>query len=270
MPSAKPEIAIRISDGNVESAVQSVRFASPDGEARFVELARQAEKLNVRLTPPDQDVEGHEASPTTVLANIGLDEDDTVGHAISIHFPDAEAARRFRNQLLAAGAVTATLALGAGAGMALAPGVQVESGSASQAGSIDTSAQIREGGALSSAAGAAGSIDTSAQLREGPAFAGSQAGSQGTAAQLREGGALSSAAGSASSIDTSAQIREGGALSSASGAGSIDTSAQIREGGALSSASQGSATDTAAQIREGGSADEEEESITRGGLNPNP
>jgi hypothetical protein len=185
MPSAKPEIAIRISDGNVESAVQSVRFASPDGEARFVEFARQAEKLNVRLTPPDQDVEGHEASPTTVLANIGLDEDDTVGHAISIHFPDAEAARRFRNQLLAAGAVTATLALGAGAGMALAPGVQVESGSASQA-------------------------------------------------------------------------------------GSIDTSAQIREGGALSSASQGSATDTAAQIREGGSADEEEESITRGGLNPNP
>ena len=229
MPSAEPEIAIRISDGNVESGVQSVRFASPEGEARFVELARQAEKLHVRLSPSDQDVEGHEASPTAVLATIGLDEDDTVGHAISIHFPDAESAKRFRNQLLAAGAVTATLALGAGAGMALAPGIGVESGSASQAISIDTSAQIREGGALSSATGA-GSIDTSAQIREG--------------------GALSSAAGSAGTIDTSAQIREGGDLSSA--------------------ASQGGATDTAAQIREGGSADEEEESITRGGLNPNP
>jgi hypothetical protein len=234
-------VAIRISDDDTQAHAQRVKFASPEDEARFVELLAKAEakaeKVRVRLSPSDDrdDVEGHTLNATAVLATIGLDDDDTEGHAISIHFPSAEEARRFRMQLLAAGALTATLALGATAGIALGPGFEGQiSTSGAQAVTMDTAAQMREGGALSAAQagslGQAGSVDTAAQLREGGALSAGQAGSVDTAAQLREGGALS--AGQAGSTDTAAQLREGGALSSGQDdeEGS-DTAAKLREGG---------------------------------------
>src|SRR5439155_4242129 len=86
---------------------------------------------------------------TLVLA-LQVADDDVEGHPISIHSPEAGQAGRFRNELLAAGVLTATLAMGVGTGVALAPH---QTGTAAAPASqatvfMDTSAQAREGGAL--------------------------------------------------------------------------------------------------------------------------
>lgn len=207
-------VAIRIA-GDSKGQANTVGFISRDHEARVQAILKQRGNVQVRLVPAEEgDVEGHvlATNESAVVARLGLDDDDVEGHAISIHFPNAEEARQFRMRLLAAGALTASIALGTGAAIALGPGLQGDASGAAagQASQVSTSAQIREGGAVSTAG---------------------QASQVGTAAQIREGGALSAGAGEASSIDTAAQIREGGALSSATGGGATDTAAQIREGG---------------------------------------
>jgi hypothetical protein len=129
---------------------------------------------------------------------IGDDDDDVEGHAISIHFPDADRARRFRNELLAAGILTATVAMGVGTGMALAPHQQAGSvGSTTQSTVfMDTSAQAREGGAISASrtlvvpVGSASDLATKA--REAAASSGASA--LDTATKAREGGAAATTA----------------------------------------------------------------------------
>jgi hypothetical protein len=175
--------------------LQSVKFGSAETETKVRSLLNKSETIRVRLSPgQEDDVEGHllvSGDPTAVLVRVALDDDDVEGHAMSIHFPDIDGARRFRNELLAAGVLTATVALSAGAGIALAPDGQAATGSsATHAAVTDTFAGAREGTIAISIGGS----------------------STDTAAKVREGGAI--AVGAASSVDTSASTREGGPLAS--------------------------------------------------------
>ena len=165
----RPEIPAGMKD-----SMREVRFTSAEGEGSIRSKLAKGGPVAVRLRiPPDSDVEGHSLGDSVVLALAKFDDSDVEGHAISIHFPDAGQARRFRNEIVAAGALTATLALGVGLSQ-LAPSAQlgqsqVGSGTQSQAVWIDTSAGLREGSLSSVSVGAQGG--TAAQLREGGAAA---------------------------------------------------------------------------------------------------
>jgi hypothetical protein len=110
---------------------------SPESEARLRALvAERGPELRIRLAAPaDLEVTGHQLSTATLAVNV-VDEDDTEGHAISLHFPRAEEAKEFERRLLATGAIVGTLVI-AGGGLALSQALpdatrstqtQVESG----------------------------------------------------------------------------------------------------------------------------------------------
>ncbi|MGZ6255707.1 MAG: hypothetical protein ACXWMB_01655 [Candidatus Limnocylindria bacterium] len=165
----RPEIPAGMKD-----SMREVRFTSAEGERSIRSKLAKGGPIAVSLRiPPDSDVEGHSLSDSVVLAIAKFDDSDVEGHALSIHFPDAGQARRFRNEMIAAGALTATLALGVGLSQ-LAPSAQlgqyqVGSGTQSNAVWIDTSAGTREGSLSSLSVGAQGG--TAAQVREGGAVA---------------------------------------------------------------------------------------------------
>lgn len=72
--------------------------------------------ITVKLEPADEDdVEGHGfvGARSTATIRVVLDDDDTEGHVINVHFPTAEAADAFRRRLLATGLIAATLTIGA-------------------------------------------------------------------------------------------------------------------------------------------------------------
>jgi hypothetical protein len=237
-----PGVANRSTD-DASGNSQGVRFGSPSAEARVRALLNKTETLHVHLSPADeQDVEGHlwaAGDTTAVLARVSLDDDDVEGHAISIHFPDADRARRFRNELLAAGVLTATVAMGVGTGIALAPSHHA-----------DTAAP----------AAAVTMTDTSAQQREGTITISIK----GRVTDARVGGAL---AGTLNSADTSAKEREGG-IAGSSAATSTNTSTKEREGGTIA-AGQGQSADPQTQAREGGAPQSENEDPTPlSGFNP--
>jgi hypothetical protein len=190
-----PGVTIGSSDAATGN-LQSVKFGSAETETKVRSLLNKSETIRVRLSPGrEEDVEGHilPAGDATVLVRMALDDDDDVeGHAMSIHFPDIDGARRFRNELLAAGVLTATVAMSAGAGIALAPGGEAASGaSATHAAVTDTFAGAREGTIAISIGG--GSTDTATKIREGGAVAVGAASSMDTSASTREGGALAPA-----------------------------------------------------------------------------
>jgi hypothetical protein len=165
----RPEIPAGIKD-----SMREVRFTSAEGEGSIRSKLAKGGPIAVRLRiPPDSDVEGHSLGDSVVLAIAKFDDSDVEGHALSIHFPDAGQARRFRNEMIAAGALTATLALGVGLSQ-LAPSAQlgqsqVGSGTQSNAVWINTSAGMREGSLSSLSVGAQGG--TAAQAGEGAAAA---------------------------------------------------------------------------------------------------
>ena len=170
----RPEIPAGMKD-----SMREVRFTSAEGEGSIRSKLAKGGPIAVRLRiPPESDVEGHSLGDSVVLAIAKFDDSDVEGHALSIHFPDAGQARRFRNEMIAAGALTATLALGVGLSQ-LAPSAQLgqsQAGSGTQSNAvwIDTSAGMREGSLSSLSVGAQGG--TAAQAREGgavgPAFRG--------------------------------------------------------------------------------------------------
>jgi hypothetical protein len=165
----RPEIPAGMKD-----SMREVRFTSAEGEGSIRSKLAKGGPIAVRLRiSPDSDVEGHSLGDSVVLAIAKFDDSDVEGHALSIHFPDAGQARRFRNEMIAAGALTATLALGVGLSQ-LAPSAQlgqsqVGSGTQSNTVWIDTSAGTREGSLSSLNVGAQGG--TAAQAREGGAAA---------------------------------------------------------------------------------------------------
>ena len=96
-------------------------FANSDSEVRLRSLIEdRGAGIRVRVDgPSDLDVVGHALGGAGELTLTILDgEDDTEGHAISLHFPSLEEAKRFQNRMLATGAIVGTLVI-AGTGLAL-------------------------------------------------------------------------------------------------------------------------------------------------------
>ncbi|MGH2429168.1 MAG: hypothetical protein ACRDGV_09875, partial [Candidatus Limnocylindria bacterium] len=141
-----------------------VRFLDPKDEKRLAQLIARRRKegrsVEIRVRPAaEADTEGHLAlrGDLAVAGVLVVDDDDTAGHAISIHFPSKEEARKFQVRLMAGGAMALTVATaGIGAGIVLAPQAErAESAAISApAGDAAMTAQ-REAGAASVGAGAA-------------------------------------------------------------------------------------------------------------------
>ena len=67
---------------------------------------------------PEAEVEGHAALDSVALTLI-LDDDDTEGHAINVHFPSTADAARFRRNLMVAGVLGGSLLLGSAGAIAI-------------------------------------------------------------------------------------------------------------------------------------------------------
>ncbi len=96
---------------------QTIPMAFPDAsvEDRLRAMLRSGDAINVRISMPDEsDVEGHAFGATrrSVWIQVDVDDDDTEGHAISVHFPTIDQADQFRRRLLAAGLITGAVVLG--------------------------------------------------------------------------------------------------------------------------------------------------------------
>ncbi len=104
---------------------QVVPMAFPDStvERQLATLLKSGdhEALSVRITAADEpDVEGHAFGSAAVSINVQLDDDDTEGHAISVHFPSPAEADQFRKRLMAVGLLAGTIAIGSVGAIAIA------------------------------------------------------------------------------------------------------------------------------------------------------
>jgi hypothetical protein len=107
-------IAIKVAGDDTQAHAAAI---TSDDEAWVKQLSDAGKTVRIRI-PADADTEGHESSSVlTVL--VGADDDDVEGHALSLHFPSAHEANEFRRNLMAAGLLTATLAVGAAGGAAI-------------------------------------------------------------------------------------------------------------------------------------------------------
>jgi hypothetical protein len=253
---AGPPVAMGSGDNG--GGNQEVRFTSAQGEERVRSLLAEGGPLKVRVSiPTDEDVEGHALDSATVLARVALDDDDVEGHAISIHFPDVDQARHFRNALLAAGVLTATVALGAGAGAALAPSHQGSAvGSSTQTTVfMDTSALAREGGTIAASRSLSIPVGSASDLATKAREAASvEAASANAATKAREGGPIGASTAnptaSAAAAQTSAGLHGSLAGSATDTANPTASAAAAETAAGLHGSLAGSATDTA-NVRDG-------------------
>jgi hypothetical protein len=102
---------------------QVVPITFPDQTEKSLRgrLSRSGGKpLSVRISPAEKsDVEGHALDSKSVSLNLQLEGDDTAGHAISLHFPTAEEADKFRRNLLLAGILAGTIVVGSAGAIAI-------------------------------------------------------------------------------------------------------------------------------------------------------
>ena len=105
-----------------------------DDETWIKQLSDSEKVVRIRM-PADEDTEGHQIS-TAVTVLVDTDDDDTEGHALSLHFPSVREANDFRRNLIAAGLLTATLAVGAAGGAAI--GMAASGSDANEAGVVSS------------------------------------------------------------------------------------------------------------------------------------
>ena len=99
--------------------IATISTSNPESEARLRALvAERGPALSIRLAAPaDADVMGHELDATSLTLSV-VDEDDTEGHVISLHFPRIEDAKHFEQRMIVTGAIVGTMVI-AGSGLAL-------------------------------------------------------------------------------------------------------------------------------------------------------
>jgi len=100
-------------DDRADGGAWSIRLAPAD-DRRLAGVLGDDVTLGtrIRLAPPDDDTEGHARSSALRVRATPDGDDDTAGHAITLHFSNADEAETFRRRLLATGILTATLAVG--------------------------------------------------------------------------------------------------------------------------------------------------------------
>ncbi len=119
------------------------RFA-PEGDDewldRILDLKPGSAEIRLRAAGEDEDdTEGHRGRSSLALRVIvESGDDDTEGHAISIHFPSKDEADAFRKRLLVTGVLVGSVALGAGAGIGLSSLAGDDAGTAGAAQSTTT------------------------------------------------------------------------------------------------------------------------------------
>jgi hypothetical protein len=101
------------------AAIATISTAHPESEAKLRALvAERGPALRIRLdAPADFDVTGHALDAASLTLHV-VDEDDTEGHAISLHFPRVEEAKHFQQRMIATGAIVGTMVI-VGSGLAL-------------------------------------------------------------------------------------------------------------------------------------------------------
>ncbi len=137
---------------------------SSDDENWIKQISDSGKTVRLRV-PEDADTEGHQLS-TAVTVLVDTDDDDVEGHALNLHFPSVQEANDFRRNLMAAGLLTATIAVGAAGGAAIgltasgmdtsSQGSVVASEYAPNVGQYDTA---NMGGTLAPSAGSLGQAD---------------------------------------------------------------------------------------------------------------
>jgi hypothetical protein len=177
------ELYIELEPDDTEGHVVSGRVATGDIEWIRDRLDRGDAATPVILKAGDDgddDVEGH--GTATLRLQAFDDEDDTVGHALSIHFPSREEADAFRRRLLLTGVLTGTIVLGAASGIGLAnlSNDAAGSGAATTAGSVAgmdwTQAERPGQAAAATGSGAGAGMDWTQAERPGQAAAAADAG----------------------------------------------------------------------------------------------
>ena len=133
------------------------------------------------------DVSGHALGGSELTLRILDEEDDTEGHAITLHFPTLEEAKRFQQRMLLTGAVVGTLAI-AGTGLALTQALP----NAGTGGEVQ--AQVQSEAAQGATAGSQAWADTSFGANVENAVADPTTGGQAAADEAY--GAQSATAGS--------------------------------------------------------------------------
>lgn len=106
-----------VADG---AAIATISMPNPESETRLrALLAERGPTLRIRLeAPADADVMGHQLNAAPVTLHV-VDEDDTEGHAMNLHFPTPHDAKQFEQRMLATGAIVGTLVIAGGGGLAL-------------------------------------------------------------------------------------------------------------------------------------------------------
>jgi hypothetical protein len=228
-------IAIKIAGEDTQHVART-----SDDETWIKQLADAGKTVRIRI-PDDADTEGHE-SLASVTVLVDADDDDVEGHALSLHFPSAKEANDFRRNLMAAGLLTATLAVGAAGGAAIgvaASGIDANEASVissqydpnvgqydpanlggtaagiQQAGSLGQADPANMGGTLAPSAASLGQADPA---NMGGTLAPSAA-SLGQADPANMGGTL---APSAASLGQADPANMGGTLPSAASLGQAD------------------------------------------------
>jgi hypothetical protein len=161
-----------------DDAQGPARLRVSDDEGWLKErLARDPRSNRFALKAIEGDVEGH-AMSSTVTLRAYEDEDDTEGHAISVHFPSRTEAEAFRRRLMITGVLAGTIAVGAAAGIGLS---NMQSQGPADAATVTSGAagmdwtQVERPDAASIGAGAAAGMDWSQVERPGTATGGEEA-----------------------------------------------------------------------------------------------
>ena len=102
-----------------------VRFEDRAVAERVARLLAAGDNPRIQMDlPADVDTGGHAISDVLTADLRLLDDDDVIGHAISVRLPNAQAARDFQMRMLATGALVGTLAVAAVGAQAL-PSIQI-------------------------------------------------------------------------------------------------------------------------------------------------
>ena len=153
-------IAVKIAGEDTRARASAL---TSDDETWIKQLSDSEKVVRLRI-PADADTEGHQIS-TAVTVLVDADDDDVEGHALNLHFPSVREANDFRRNLMAAGLLTATIAVGAAGGAAI--GMAASSIDANEA-SVVSSQYVPNvgqydpanmGGTLAQSAGSLGQAD---------------------------------------------------------------------------------------------------------------